>query len=193
VTSIDKLREYLSSIPRGKVSDVANLEPLLFDAWPEFEGSGAEKMASYKLPGRIEAARWAPPELSFEIERHGRTACGSTRADIHRWTLNLNSGTAACGKISHRQIRPMMPRLDVGSIAREIAGIINDGGTDPRLRRRDDQTVQVLIRRVLPKGSAVSQTLQDRRERFRVALENLLGRSGWERLRRDVFRRTSAS
>jgi hypothetical protein len=43
---------------------------------------------------RAEELSWNPPILSFTIERHGATARGSSRAELHEWTVNLHEGTA---------------------------------------------------------------------------------------------------
>jgi hypothetical protein len=37
---------------------------------------------------------WNDPILAFTLEQHGGTVLGSSRADLERWIVNLNDGTA---------------------------------------------------------------------------------------------------
>ena len=41
------------------------------------------------------------------------TACGSSRAELQHWTVDLETKTATLEKFGHRQLSPMQPRLDV--------------------------------------------------------------------------------
>ena len=90
-------------------------------------------MAGHKLIGRMEHVEWNPPVLTFVIERHGGTVLGSTRAELQRWTVDLDRKTATCERAGHRQLSPMAKRVDVGSIADEVANKIVGGESDDRL------------------------------------------------------------
>jgi hypothetical protein len=60
---------------------------------------------------RIEEATWEDPIFTFVIERHGRTVHGSSRAELQRWTVDLDAGTATtAASHSHRQLTP--PAVD---------------------------------------------------------------------------------
>jgi hypothetical protein len=64
------------------------VKSLLIECWGEFRGSGETQMDAYKV-GRAEKLRWNPPVLSFIVERHSRTAMGSTRAELQEWSLDF--------------------------------------------------------------------------------------------------------
>jgi hypothetical protein len=71
------------------------LADFLAAAWEQLNGFDAEGMAAEKLD-RIEQVEWNPPRLTFVIERHGGTVMGSTRAELHGWSIDIDRGTANC-------------------------------------------------------------------------------------------------
>ena len=184
---MQKLLEYLRSIPAGPISDTSDLETLLVNTWDKFDGSDAEGMEGYKLLGRIEKVEWNSPILSFIIGRHGATVHGSTREARHRWEVNVEDMSAICQHAGHKQLRPMQPRLDVKPIAKEIAQLIIKHRQDERLKWNKDGTVRIEIRKILPENSTAKQTLAGRRKRFREAVDNLLNNTGWQKVRANVY------
>ena len=105
MNTIKELAALLRNTPSGsvqgeKLTEVVNT---LQECWHEFEGSTDNKMAAYKLE-RVENMTWHPPVLSFDIERHGAMARGSTRAEIQQWELDLEKKTANCSVIGKRQL-----------------------------------------------------------------------------------------
>jgi len=146
--------------------------------WDGFLGSSDSRMGSYKLD-RAEDLRWDPPRLTFTIERHGATVQGSSRAETQRWVVDFDAGTAVAMRTGFSQLRPLSPRLDVQSIAAEIAELIVSGRDDPRLHWKPDRTkVRVLTGEIIP-DSGPKQTVQSRRARFAGALIPLINKSGW--------------
>jgi hypothetical protein len=185
---IRDLRAFLDSVSPGRVPNPGKLEGLLGQCWDEFDGGEAEGMSGSKLCGRMRNVRWDPPRLSFEIERHGGTVLGSSRAERHHWNLDLVSRTAVYSRVGHRQLRPMAARLDVGPLAAETAACILRRAQDGRLRWRPDGSVQVQIGVILPEMSAARQTLAGRRRRFWATLDDLLAQAEWFRLGPGVYR-----
>lgn len=179
--SFAQLRQYLNSIPSGAAPDVGEVERLLVRAWDAFHFEGDETgMAGHKLRGRMEDVRWNPPFLSFSIERHGATVLGSTRAELHDWRINVEQVRAAVVvRQSFRQVSRPRPPLYVEGMVDEVASLIVAGKHDQRLRWREDGSVQVLIGKLLPKHSAVRETLAGRRKRFARALRERLAACGW--------------
>lgn len=104
-------------------------------------------MAGYKVRGRLERMEWKPPLLTFQIERHGRSCLGSTRADLQRWTVNLERKTADCERAGHRQLHPTAPRISIQGLADEVVGRIVRGEPDDRLERNNDGSVWVVYER----------------------------------------------
>ena len=191
--ALASLRDHLSNLPAGPVEDAYTVQSLLSNAWDYLEGGADTKMDAYKVSLRMEEPVWNPPTLEFTIERHGRTACGSTRADVHHWSVDVEKGTASWAQGTHRQLYPMNPPLKVQPLAEEIAGLITEGIEDDRLRWRDDGSVQVQTGKVIPGGWPIpKETTQGRRKRFRKALEEILEPKGWDVVRPNVYRpRTS--
>lgn len=99
---MQELLEYLASLHPGTVSELAKLEVLLAVCWEELDGGSDEGMSGDKLHGRMEGVAWQPPILKFRIERHGGTALGSTRADVHDWTVDVNQRSASLSVTGHR-------------------------------------------------------------------------------------------
>lgn len=184
---MQNLNKYLSSIPPGPISDTAKLVRLVADCWEQFNGSGEGGMESRKLPGRMENVCWYPPLLTFIIERHGGIVCGSTRAEIQKWTLDIDTKTAICEKVSHRQLKPMLPGFNVLPVARKIVRLIISHKEDKRLKWNNDGSVRVLIGKILSEKSVVKQTIAGRRKRFRLALDELLKKEGWSKKRENVY------
>ena len=135
-------------------------------------------MASWKL-GRMEGPEWRPPLLTFSIERHGAMVLGGTRADLQRWTVNLDTLTASVEVAGRRQLRPLAPRLNVAPLVAEIVELVAAGVEDDRLGwSTDRQTVRVRISKIIP-ADGFQQTVAGRRKRFRDKLTAAMAASGW--------------
>jgi hypothetical protein len=81
----------------------------------------------------------------------------------------------------------MEPRVYVGPIADEIAGLIVGGVPDDRLRWRRDGRVQLEMGKIFPKESGYKPTVEGRRARLRDRLIEILPERGWEHIGRNVF------
>jgi hypothetical protein len=121
------LREYLSTVQPGPITEVTTLQLLLADSWNELSVDFRGGMQPDKLYRPIESCVWEPPLLTFIIERHGGTVCGSSRADLQEWTINVNTCTAECAVVGHRQIRKLQPKLDLEPLSHEIAELVLQG------------------------------------------------------------------
>src|SRR5262245_10155191 len=182
-----QLLAYLGSIQAGSIAVTARLETLLAACWEEFAGSRAEGMTGDKLYDRMENVHWEPPILTFVIERHGGTVHGSSRAEIQGWTLNVDTRTASSYNAGHRQVQPMEARLDIRPLAEEVVQLVIGHQEDERLRWNTDGSVRIQIGKILPTGSAVKQTLNGRRRRFRQRVDELLSNAGWQKVRPNVY------
>ena len=187
MSSLRELIEFLARIQAGPIEDMAKLEELLARCWDEFDGSDSEGMSGDKLHDRMEDVVWEPPIMRFRIERHGGTALGSTRADVHQWEVNINQRSASFWLAKPRQVRPMQPRLDVKPMAREIVDLIVNYKEDERLKWSKDGSVRILIGKIIPEASVGKQTLQGRRRRFRNEVDEHLGSCGWQKIRENVY------
>lgn len=183
---MQKLLEYLSSLPTGSLSDTTNLEVLLSSCWNELgQSTDTHNMAGDKLIGRMESVVWEPPILSFIIERHGGTVGGSSRAELHGWSVNVETQVASCSIKGHRQLYPMEPRFDVKPIAEEVAQAILDHLSDTRLRWNKDGSVRISVNDILP--SSCERTYVGRRKRLLCAVEERLFKVGWRKIRTNVY------
>jgi hypothetical protein len=156
------------------------------------DGSAAEGMDDLALEARLygasEARRRPLPDPAYLTYRTEEARGPPSRADRHRWELDLDARTAVCSRIGHRQLTLMTSRLDVRPLAQETAAMILQRQLDDRLRWGPDGTVRVQIGRIIPAGSAVAQTLAGRRRWFWKVLDDLLQKAGWSQLRPGVYR-----
>jgi hypothetical protein len=188
VSAMESLKTELLTISPGKIDEPLKISNLLALAWETLTGGTDEGMEGYKLIDRMEKVEWVPPVLRFQIERHGATVKGSSRADLHEWTIDLCKATAECVSKGSRQIIPMAPRLDVEPLAAEVAGLIRDGRLDERVQWHGEDQIRIKIGKILPVGSALKQTLEGRRSRFRKALTDLLS-GDWEETKPNYYRK----
>ncbi len=184
---VERLLAYLVVIQPGQITATDPLGRLLAASWNELDRDDGG-MEGYKLLGRIEDVTWQPPKLTFTIERHGGTVMGSARAELQHWEVNVEQKTAVIVKCGHRQVQLAQTRLDVGSLAEEIAALIINHQDDVRLQWCEDGCVKILVGKILPARSAVKQTLAGRRKRFRQALYTLLCGEGWQEVKVGTFK-----
>jgi len=124
--------------------------------------------------------------------RTARRHCdGLTRADLHRWTIDIDRGTASCDPDhSYRQLYERDTPLHVEPLVAEIVTLIASGSDDPRIKWLSGRdSVRVLVRDLIT--GQFKQTQQGRRKRFRTALAQQLHSKGWEIVsgKVDLFRR----
>jgi hypothetical protein len=188
-----RLAEFLATQPPGPHSESAGAQTvaLLRQCWDDVAGRNLiadTKTFAWKLD-RAENLSWQPPVLSFLIERHGGTAMGSTRAELHYWEIDVNAGTAMCNpNAGRRQVHKSAPRLDVKPIAEDIARHILAGTDHPGLKWSvDRRSVRLIIGKIIP-DDGFKQTIAGRRKRFLAALRGCL--PGWREVREKVWERT---
>jgi hypothetical protein len=190
----NNLRSILDCFTPGPIPSATEVERALADCWHEFVGNDDHGMEAYKLIGRMEKVEWRPPILSFTIERHGGTVLGSTRAELHRWQINLDEITAACSVAGQRTVGPTSKAVRqsvLQLVAQEIAALVQQGASDPRLNWKGSDAVHVVVEQIIPTTSGFARTVQGRRKRLRQALEEVLAKDGWTHAGRNVFKRTN--
>jgi hypothetical protein len=161
---------------------------LVLECWFEFDSSRTGKMEPWKTrrDGGPENLTWLPPLLSFEIDRHGGTVMGSTRAERQRWTLNLDTHSAVSKTCGHRQLRPNSPRLDVGPKVRAVCAAVQRGPASASdlmaqgiVEWRSDDELRVKHSKLIP-DDGPRQTIIGRRKKFRAKLRNEMTAIGWD-------------
>lgn len=180
------LASFLGSLPPGEVTDaetISNLERLLSAAWELFDGNDDSRMAGYKLHGRMENVAWAPPQLNFQIARHGAmVGGGSSRADLYHWTIDTSNLTATSGKVSYRQVYPAAPRLNVAPLVAQTVALIESGERHPWIVWKEQKVqFRLDIGKIIP-SIGYKQTATGRRKRFAAKLEEAIGPKGWVRV-----------
>jgi len=186
------LKDFLESISLGQLNEqqTAHLLPLLLRYWSQFSGGESTKMKGYKLDRGIENVFWNPPMLSFIIERHGMTVLGSTKAELQRWKINIETKIAEFEPFSGmRLVHPRQKRIDVNFIAVEILQLILNDRPDDRIKWYEDGKIKIQIGKIeeLTEGSAVRQTLQGRRKRFRTAMDQFMIENGWQKIKPNLY------
>ena len=182
MNELDKLRLHLAKITPGAVGETDPIEKLLAASWDKFAGSDQGGMRAYKLLGRAEKMQWNPPVLTFDFERHGAAALGSTLAEIQGWMIDTATGTASVAVIGHRQLRAN-PNWKAKPVARGLAQlIITDQKDEPRLIWNQDGHVRPDIGSIVPGSN--KQTREGRNKRFWAALIAELRPHGWVKVHR---------
>ena len=105
--AVKQLKGLLTALPPGEVAVPGALIALLAGCWHELDGGAAEGMKTSKL-ARMEDVRWESPILSFQLERHGALALGSTRAELQVWSVDCDNNLVSCAK--SRSYRQRLPR-----------------------------------------------------------------------------------
>ena len=168
---IDELRNLLDDMA-GDIKGTPKLISALAVCWDGFDGSRAEAMESWKLQ-RMEKPEWNPPVFAFTIESHGGTVMGSTRAELQRWEIDLDTQEASCFSAGYRQVAPTSPRVNFQQVAQELAPLILSRQDDELLKWKKDGSLQVIMTKVFP--GSVAQTLSSRSKRLKEELLNILG------------------
>lgn len=184
--TISQLQGILASVPAGEIADNDPVSQVIISAlilaWEHLKGSSDEKTHAYKL-NRAEKMQWEPPMLKFIIERHGRIAYGSSRADLHHWVVDIEKASAYIEDVGWRNVSPPTPRFtakEAEKLVEEIADKILAGEqTDELLWKNGDNLVVIRLIDIPVLNAATQQTNQRRRATFRVALENYMASVGW--------------
>lgn len=179
ILEMNNLRDYLNSMPAGKITDICTVEHLLAQCWDQFKGCDEGGMAEYKLLGRTENMEWDPPILSFTIERHGWTKFGSSRAQLQHWEIDTETNFAYFTQ-GIRQLYAREPVLKTKPLAEKIGKLILEKKDCDELKWVIDKSlVRVIAGKVLP-NNVSKQTLSGRRKRFRKDLAEFLKPYGWQ-------------
>lgn len=178
---ITELISILRNIDSGLIINQShnNVLKSLSEAWVALTGSDAQRTSSDKLY-RAEALSWEKPILSFILERHGGTVNGSTRAELHRWEVDLEKLSASIVKVGYRQLTPKDKPFKVKQKAEEVIKLILGGNDHEYLQwEKDGHHVIIKISLVVPE--TIAQTTTARRKRFRNILTELMSEQGWDR------------
>ena len=173
---IAALKAFLETQNVGPIADETRVARLIVGACDELEISDHTNMRADKL-WRMESPTWDPLVLLFDIERHGATVNGSSRATVYTWAIDISSGQAAPGRERRRQLSAMDKRLDVKPIAARLAEAIIASRADERFKITKDGNVRLQIGSIIPATNA--QTTPARRKRLRRELDVLLKPHGW--------------
>ncbi len=175
---IKELRKTLEVIKPGPVGepDTEKIIGALAGAWEYLSGFEATRMSAWKL-GRYEHLTWDPPCLVFEIERHGGTGRGSSRAEIQQWRVNVDTLVAECCEVGRRQVRPRDKPLDTRKLAEEVATKIIGLQQPSYLDWKSPRRVHLKIGQII--SATNKATTLSRRKRFRSQLTELLEGAGW--------------
>ncbi len=173
---ISALHTFLNGLPIGEIKgsdeNRRTVSKLLQDCWEMLNGSDDEKTFSTKIH-RAESICWNPPIVSFELERHGATVGGSSRADLHHWSVDVEKGTANVKIGKYRQLSPKSPSMKTQPIAKEVANNIVNLLDDSTLEWDSDKSYVVIkISEIIPDNGA-TQTTIGRRKRFNKAMSSL--------------------
>jgi hypothetical protein len=125
------IKTFLIGQPKGLIplEMTHELISMLSGIWDQFVGSDETRMTASKLSGRAEKLSWDPSAstLEFEIERHGATVKGSSRAEIQNWVIDLKDGTAHQSANGYIQLRKQNPPLSFDLIVTKLVEAVVAG------------------------------------------------------------------
>lgn len=173
---LDRLRSRLANLKPGPIDVDSQLASDLASSWDALIGSDQESMTADKV-GRLENLKWNPPLLSFDIERHGSTVRGSSRAEVHTWTVDVMAATADVTTGGFRQIKPRAAPWDANNGVEVVLEAVREHRDEPYLKWKGDD-FRVLTGNIIPPGP--KQTTAGRSKRFRTLLADRLTTNGWQ-------------
>lgn len=183
------LEKELANRPPGLLKgDNSRVLQLLVEGWgyltvSEKNNGGAKKLL------RAENLRWDPPILRFDLERHGGTVLGSSRAGLHKYTLDLDSGKAEVDTRHFRQLtpraRPFTAKIAT-NIAYDVISAANGATTDDE-RFKVDEDGYIVLNLSACLGDLLGsneQTRAGRRKKLKNAISEVAEADGWEVLQK---------
>ncbi|MDX5327519.1 MAG: hypothetical protein LPK06_01845 [Marinobacter sp.] len=182
----DNLIGFLAGIKQGPVEETGELARLLSDVWNDLPGSHDQKTAPYKLISRpLEDVIWSPPLLLFTLERHGGTVNGSSRAELHRWEVDVERWQASILSKGRRQLTKQDKRYNPAPDVEAICTAVRSRANADGLVYRDDGSVKVIVKDIVEARN--NQTLAARRRRFRELLQNRMSEIGYVERSQYIF------
>lgn len=193
---IGQLIELLNRMQTSALDGDPDLIAMVAESWDGFALQGYDDggMTANKLY-RVCDLSWDPPHLSFRIERHGGAVAGNSKiGEIQAWSLDLDKNTKSWSPGGYRLLRPREPRVDAGSLAKEICEKIVSRHPHRALKYLPAGEVKVSTPQIPGLGRTganglplAKQTVGGRRRRFMRKLEELLSAQGWKKVRPGVF------
>jgi len=180
MSELQDLQRLLKDLPPGPLDNTHSQEArlLLQGCWSSLEGRGENATEWDKIHRAEDLCLAAEGCITFQLERHRPTVNGSTRADVHHWQVNLNSGKAKIVKTSVRQLYKASARWDHKEAAQEIIAAACSGKQHRGIKwLREGQDFRVVLSKVVPSGCP--RTTADRNKRLRKCLEDTLAPLGW--------------
>jgi hypothetical protein len=182
--SYGELVRFLNGLSDGALDgEVASrLSKLLARSWESFDGSSESSMAAHKIGGRAHGFKWKSPILTFEIDRHGRTVSGSTRADRQEWTIDLEKRTARPRKIGYSQLTRRASAFKAEPVVHLFVDVIYRRLATPpgwNLTWISDDEVRVVVRSLLPDPYGFQRTIEGQAKRLRQGLINAMAAKSW--------------
>ncbi len=185
---MEKLKKFLNEIKEGPLStqQEEQLIPLLSEIWAEINIDCTTNLQYSKL-NRIENAMWHPPKLRFDIERHGQTVRGSTRASFYAWEIDIEKAQAYIVGERYRQVAHSDRPFKSALIVQELRDIITSGCKDDRIEYKNvtKTLVKILVSKVLTASN--KQTLASRRKKFRTEMRKQMAEIDWKEKRLYLY------
>ena len=166
------------------------LIPLLKAVWNGISNTDTTNLLVSKL-WRIENVMWQPPKLTFEIERHGWTVFGSTRADLHTWEVDTEKAQAHIVGMTYRQLVPRDKPFKAVQVVQELRDIIVKGRKDDRIEYKNAEKtiVKILVGKAVPASN--KETRISRRKKFRPEMQKRMAEKSWKEKSLHTYERVS--
>ena len=175
----------LEIVPTGPLNETQQSETLaiLREHWDNIAGANETSMTAFKLDRAI-AVQWHHGErtLSFEIERHGATVKGSSRAARQQWVVDLINCTAQQSVDGYNQLRPRDKSFLTAPAVAKIVALVKAGPETPTPDGAGwkDGALRIQPSVLFGLVSDSKQTQTNRTRNLRIATGKELTLLGWK-------------
>lgn len=176
MNNLQDLKQKFLDFPEGPITDWKFISSI-GEHWHLFEGSSFTAMNSGKFD-RVESPMKKGDTLIFEIERHGGTVNGSSRAIVYTWSVDFDKFAATVMKESFRQLKPISKKYDPTGDVDSILNLIVSNKDDDRLLWNQKRDACRVLSSKIVRGNS-QKTLSGRSKRFAAALSTKLLEIGW--------------
>jgi hypothetical protein len=180
------LRAYLTSQAPGSISGF-DFRFKLALSWGCFRKPFGDNSNFNDVDMGVREATWQPPSLSFTLRRDRGIMDGKALFELQGWRVDSESLEANFEKVGEEYCELPQARPNLGRTSYILAHAITSGRADRRLRWLGYWTVEVLMERIVPRGSVNVPTMYYRWNNVRQGIAQSLAEEGWRQQSKNVF------
>ena len=186
VQDLCDLKAYLSAQTPGSISGW-DFRFNLGMSWECFQRPVGDDSNMCDIEMGVTEATWQPPGLSFTLRRDRGIIDGKTLFEIQAWRVDTESLVAVFEKVGEEYCELPEVRPFLGTTIRELVTAITTGRCDKRLRWLGDKAVEVLMERIVPRGSVHPSKMLYRWNKLGQGIAQSLAEEGWSERGKNLF------